>query len=67
MESVEFIRKQLEEKYALCMGEHSLAQLAKLIGRTAAASVVAGGRSLKTGKKKTMRIAVKHLMPPERT
>ena len=62
MEAVECLRKQLKEKYCLCLGELTLKALAHNISRTDKPRLKVAGRSYKTGRRKTVAVYVKDLL-----
>ena len=64
MKTVEYLRKQLKEKYCLCLGDLTLKTLAHNISRTDKSRLKAAGRSYKTGNRKTVAIYVKDLLAP---
>ena len=62
MESVERLRKQLKEKYCLCLGELSLEALIYGLSKTDKEKLKLTGRSYDTGKLKSETIYVKDLL-----
>jgi len=62
MESIERLRKQLKEKYRLCLGELSLEALMYGLSKTDKEKLKLTGRSYDTGKLKSEKVFVKDLL-----
>ena len=62
MESVEHLRKQLKEKYCLCLGELSLEALMRVLADAKKDKIKLTGRSYDTGKVISETVCIKDLL-----
>jgi actin-like ATPase involved in cell morphogenesis len=53
------LRQILKNKYGLVVGEQTLRELKRKIAKTPTAKIKVSGRSYKTGKRKTVMVAIK--------